>query len=98
MSVKFEKQQIQTTTPVLRGGRNESLPHKIGERLTGGAQPTGYLAVRFPRRSPVGASRSTHFFNIGIPQAAPVEPAAHQDVDLGYALSSAGAVGLVARP
>merc|ERR1712000_455101 len=44
MSVKFEKEQI-STTPVVRGGKHESIPHRIGERLTGGPQPTGYLAA-----------------------------------------------------
>ncbi|KAI1608080.1 hypothetical protein EDD37DRAFT_659855 [Exophiala viscosa] len=44
MSVRFEKEQIQTT-PVARVGQNETIGHKIGERLTGGPQPSGYLAA-----------------------------------------------------
>jgi hypothetical protein len=44
MSVKFEKEQVRTTAPVV--GRDESTAHKIGEALTGGKQQTGYLAVR----------------------------------------------------
>lgn len=44
MSVKFEQEQI-STTGGLRGGKHEGLGHRIGERLTGGQQTTGYLAV-----------------------------------------------------
>jgi len=45
MSVKFEKEQIRTTAPIVPGGRDETTAHKIGEALTGGNQQTGYLAA-----------------------------------------------------
>lgn len=46
MSVKFEKEQVRATAPLVPGGRNETTVHKIGEALTGGKQQAGYLAVR----------------------------------------------------
>lgn len=44
MSVKFEKETIRET-PV-PGQRKVGFAHDVGERLTGGDSPTGYLAVR----------------------------------------------------
>ncbi|KIW21045.1 hypothetical protein PV08_01624 [Exophiala spinifera] len=44
MSVKFEQEKISTTSGV-QGGKHEGLGHRIGERLTGGQQTTGYLAA-----------------------------------------------------
>lgn len=46
MSVKFQEEQVRTTTQPFVGGRNETTAHKIGEALTGGEQQKGYLAVR----------------------------------------------------
>lgn len=45
MSVKFEKETIRGTAPLVPGGRNEGTAHKIGEALTGGNSQTGYLAA-----------------------------------------------------
>ena len=42
-SVKFEKETIQQVP--IPGDRHEGIAHKIGEKLTGGKQQTGYLAV-----------------------------------------------------
>ncbi|KAK5060138.1 hypothetical protein LTR84_010022 [Exophiala bonariae] len=43
MSVKFEKEQIRTTTGTV--GKDQDTIHKIGEALTGGKQQNGYLAA-----------------------------------------------------
>jgi hypothetical protein len=51
MSVRFEKEQVRTTAPLIPGGRDETTAHKIGEALTGGKQQTGYLAVRHTKPS-----------------------------------------------
>jgi hypothetical protein len=45
MSVRFEKEQVQTTAAAVGVGRDESTVRRIGERLTGGKQQSGYLAV-----------------------------------------------------
>lgn len=43
MSVKFEKDVIREAP--IPGGRKVDFVHEVGERLTGGDTPTGYLAV-----------------------------------------------------
>ena len=43
MSVKFEKETIRGTAPLV--GQSGDTAHKIGEALTGGKSQTGYLAV-----------------------------------------------------
>lgn len=40
-SVKFEKETVRST-----GGGKEDFMHNVGEALTKGAGPNGYLAVR----------------------------------------------------
>lgn len=44
MSVKFEKETLREAP--IPGGRKQTFAHEIGERLTGGENQTGYLAVR----------------------------------------------------
>jgi hypothetical protein len=53
MSVKFEKETVKTTTGAvadaaglagLKGGK-EGLMHEVGQALTKGGGPNGYLAV-----------------------------------------------------
>jgi hypothetical protein len=47
MSVKFEKETIQTgPVPVPPPTEKHGLVHRVGERLTGGETTKGYLAVR----------------------------------------------------
>jgi len=43
MSVKFEKETVRATAPLV--GQDGDTVHKIGEALTGGNSQTGYLAV-----------------------------------------------------
>lgn len=47
MSVKFEEKTIKTTSGVRDGMKEgaDELAHKLGEKLTAGGGPGGYLAV-----------------------------------------------------
>jgi hypothetical protein len=48
MSVKFEKETIQTTTGAVADAMSkgkDDLVHEIGQALTKGGGPSGYLAV-----------------------------------------------------
>lgn len=96
MSVKFEKEQVRTTAPLVPGGRDETTAHKIGEALTGGKQQTGYLAVR--AQHPALPWNATHLFITGIPQTASIQSSPNQDADLWDAVCPARTVGFVARP
>lgn len=44
MSVKFQEETVRLATQAPQHHK-EHLAHKIGERLTGGNAPNGYLAV-----------------------------------------------------
>ena len=55
MSVKFEEETIRAVT----SGKPEDLVHRVGERLTGGNTPTGYLAVGGKSMSPISLSKVT---------------------------------------
>jgi hypothetical protein len=58
MSVKFEKEQIRTTTGAV--GKDQDTIHKIGEVLTGGKQQNGYLAVCGPDPTPPQLATETN--------------------------------------
>jgi hypothetical protein len=52
MSVKFEKETTKTTAAVadaVSGQGKDDLLHNVGEALTKGAGPNGYLAVSVAR-------------------------------------------------
>jgi len=44
MSVKFEKETVRTSN--ISSGGKEGLAHEVGNALTRGGGPNGYLAVR----------------------------------------------------
>lgn len=46
MSVKFQEETVRLATQAPQHHK-EHLAHRIGERLTGGNAPNGYLAVCF---------------------------------------------------
>ena len=55
MSVKFEKETTKTTAAVadaVSGKGKDDLLHNVGEALTKGAGPNGYLAVSVARLEP----------------------------------------------
>lgn len=52
MSVKFEKETVKTTAAALGDAASkgkEGLMHEVGQALTKGGGPNGYLAVRVPQ-------------------------------------------------
>jgi len=98
MSVKFEKETFHTAAAVAdaAGKGKDDFMHGIGQAITGGGGPNGYLTVSCGRvlltcweRSRL-TGRAT-----GIPQAAAEQPAAHQDADLGHPFRPTRVFGLV---
>ena len=79
MSVKFEKETTKTTAAVadaVSGKGKDDLLHHVGEALTKGAGPNGYLAVSVALLEVQTGIRLTNVA-IGISQAAAEQPAAH---------------------
>ncbi len=58
MTVKFEKETVKTTTAVTDGFAkgHEGLMHEVGEAITKGGGPNGYLAVSLSRWRGIGAA------------------------------------------
>lgn len=57
MSVKFEKETVQSTTSAVADAASkgkDDLLHEVGEALTKGGGPNGYLAVSV---APIGSIR-----------------------------------------
>jgi len=67
MSVKFEKETVKTTTGAvadaagahLKGHGKEGLMHEVGQALTKGGGPNGYLAVSLLRAAAMLGERRT---------------------------------------
>jgi hypothetical protein len=93
-SVQFKEQVTRTAevaTPVLPKGK-EDLVHEIGNALTQGAGPSGYLAVSF------GNGRGwTRLIGgaLGVYQTAAKQSAANQDVDVGISCGFTGVYGVL---
>lgn len=99
MSVKFEKETTKTTAAVadaVSGKGKDDLLHNVGEALTKGAGPNGYLAVSVAQLE-AQLGRELTSIATGVPQAAPEQPAAHQDAHLRNAVRSAGVPRIVDR-
>jgi hypothetical protein len=90
MSVKFEKETTRTTAAVADAATKgkDDLMHEIGQAITKGGGPNGYLAVSDAQLEMLYGSTLTGRAT-GIPQAAAEQPIAHQDAHLGNSLWSA---------
>jgi hypothetical protein len=90
MSVKFEKETTRTTAAVADAATKgkDDLMHEIGQAITKGGGPNGYLAVSDVQLEMLYGSTLTGRAT-GIPQATAEQPIAHQDAHLGNSLWSA---------
>jgi hypothetical protein len=89
MSVKFEKETTRTTAAVADAATKgkDDLMHEIGQAITKGGGPNGYLAVSDAHSECYGSTLTDRA--TGIPQAAAEQPIAHQDAYLGNPIWSA---------
>ena len=99
MSVKFEKETTTKTTAAVADALEgkDGVMHNLGQALTKGGGPNGYLAVSVAQLGALSCNKLTGVA-IGIPQAAAEQPVAHQDANFGYSVWSPRVPGLVDRP
>ena len=100
MSVKFDKETFHSTAAAVDAASkgNDDLMHEIGQAITKGGGPNGYLAVSLARPDTLRRLLQLTVRAPGLPQAAAEQPIAHQDAHLGYPLRPAGVPRLVDCP
>lgn len=98
MSVKFEKETVKTTAGAVADAAGmkgkDDLMHEVGKALTKGGGPNGYLAVSLAQLKCTRIVVLTEDA-LGVSEAAPEQPAAHQDAHIRHPLRSAGVSRIV---